>query len=322
MNDTTQIISAPARLVMVQEFGETTTANLIAMGKTCAAEVTEADLKAARGQTVFPFEVDAATAEQSCAEIITVEAVATISDYPCPDLLPVTTTEDLSLQSTTGAEAESISLGLTTEEAIAMANTLEKRCRKNNEALVDLIKRNISQCVALGFVLDEVRHTGGHGTWGKRFGKTGPGCFAFSRKTAHKYIAVAELVANRARQCNLTGTLAEQLRDMLEGRKATTLPVLEQLAGDATSLNKFIADLSMLPAPDKPAITMQDENPAAGLLSVDEMAEMAWSAASKWLTGWGIIMENDWRNMNRPSREAVITALEELLEKARRELNA
>ena len=309
MNDTTQIISAPARLVMVQEFGETTTANLIAMGKTCAAEVTEADLKAARGQTVFPFEVDAATAEQSCAEIITVEAVATTADT-CTDLPSAATT------------AEGITLGLTTEEAIAMANTLEKRCRKNNEALVDLIKRNISQCVALGFVLDEVRHTGGHGTWGKRFGKTGPGCFAFSRKTAHKYIAVAELVANRARQCNLTGTLAEQLRDMLEGRKATTLPVLEQLAGDATSLNKFIADLSMLPAPDKPAITMQDENPAAGLLSVDEMAEMAWSAASKWLTGWGIIMENDWRNMNRPSREAVITALEELLEKARRELNA
>lgn len=309
MNDTTQIISAPARLVMVQEFGEATTANLIAMGKTCAAEVTAADLKAARRQTVFPFEEDAASAEQSCAEIITVEAVAT-TGYTCTDLVLATTT------------AEAISLGLTTEEAIAMANTLEKRCRKNNEALVDLIKRNISQCVALGFVLDEVRHASGHGTWGKRFGKTGPGCFAFSRKTAHKYIAVAELVANRARQCNLTGTLAEQLRDMLEGRKATTLPVLEQLAGDATSLNKFIADLSMLPAPDKPAITMQDENPAAGLLSVDEMAEMAWSAASKWLTGWGIIMENDWRNMNRPSREAVITALEELLEKARRELNA
>lgn len=309
MNDTTQIISAPARLVMVQEFGETTTANLIAMGKTCAAEVTAADLKAARRQTVFPFEADAASAEQSCAEIITVEAVATTGDT-CTDLVLATST------------AEAISLGLTTEEAIAMANTLEKRCRKNNEALVDLIKRNISQCVALGFVLDEVRHASGHGTWGKRFGKTGPGCFAFSRKTAHKYIAVAELVANRAKQCNLTGTLAEQLRDMLEGRKATTLPVLEQLAGDATSLNKFIADLSMLPAPDKPAITMQDENPAAGLLSVDEMAEMAWSAASKWLTGWGIIMENDWRNMNRSNREAVITALEELLEKARRELNA
>lgn len=286
---------------MVQEYGESIAANLIAMGKTCAAEVTEADLAAARGQTVFPFE------ENAGSEIIDVTAE--------PDTAE--TSEPVAAE-----PVESITLGLSTEEAIAMANNLEKRCRKNNEALVDLIKRNISQCVALGFVLDEVRHTGGHGTWGKRFGKTGPGCFAFSRKTAHKYITVAELVANRAKQCNLTAVLAQQLRDMLEGRKATTLPVLEQLAGDATSLNKFIADLSMLPAPDKPAITTRNENPAAALLSVEEMAEMAWSAASKWLTGWGIIMENDWRNMNRSNREAVITALEELLDKARRELNA
>lgn len=300
---------------MVQEYGESTTANLIAMGKTCVADVTEADLRAARRQTVFPFE-ETAAAEQ-------------IIDLPAEPAAPAESTElvaaetaDLSRQSANSAVAESITLGFTTEEAIAMANNLEKRCRKNNEALVDLIKRNISQCVALGFVLDEVKHTGAHGTWGKRFGKTGPGCFAFSRKTADKYITVATLVANRARECKLTGVLAAQLRDMLEGRKATTLPVLEQLAGDATSLNKFIADLSMLPAPDKPAITTQNENPAAGLLSVEEMAENAWAATSKWLAGWDIIIENDWRNMNRSNREAVIVRLEELLEKARRELNA
>lgn len=300
---------------MVQEYGESTTANLIAMGKTCVADVTEADLRAARRQTVFPFE-ETAAAEQ-------------IIDLPAEPAAPAESTElvaaetaDLSRQSANSAVAESITLGFTTEEAIAMANNLEKRCRKNNEALVDLIKRNISQCVALGFVLDEVKHTGAHGTWGKRFGKTGPGCFAFSRKTADKYITVATLVANRARECKLTGVLAAQLRDMLEGRKATTLPVLEQLAGDATSLNKFIADLSMLPAPDKPAITTQNENPAAGLLSVEELAENAWAATSKWLAGWDIIIENDWRNMNRSNREAVIVRLEELLEKARRELNA
>lgn len=286
---------------MVQEYGESTTANLIAMGKTCVADVTESDLRAAREQTVFPFE------ENAGSEIIDVTAE--------PD-----TTETTELVA--AETVESITLGLSTEEAITMANNLERRCRKNNEVLVDLIKRNISQCVALGFVLDEVKRTGAHSTWGKRFGKSGPGCFAFSRKTAHKYIAVATLVKARAKAMKLTGVLAAQLRDMLEGRKATTLPVLEQLAGDATSLNKFIADLSMLPAPDKPAITMQDENPAAGLMSVDELAENAWAATSKWLAGWEVIIQHDWRNMNRNSREAVISKLEELLEKARRELNA
>lgn len=286
---------------MVQEYGESTTANLIAMGKTCVADVTESDLRAARGQTVFPFE------ENAGSEIIDVTAE--------PDTAE--TTEPVAAET-----VESITLGLSTEEAITMANDLEKRCRKYNEALVDLIKRNISQCVALGFVLDEVKHTCAQGTWGKRFGKTGPGCFAFSKKTALKYISVATLVKARAGAMKLTGVLAAQLRDMLEGRRTATLPVLEQLAGDATSLNKFIADLSMLPKPDKPAITMQDENPAAGLLSVEALAENAWAATSKWLAGWEVIIQHDWRKLTRSNREAVIVRLEELLEKARRELNA
>lgn len=286
---------------MVQEYGESTTANLIAMGKTCVADVTESDLRAARGQTVFPFE------ENAGSEIIDVTAE--------PDTAE--TTELVAAET-----VESITLGLSTEEAIAMANNLEKRCRKNNEALVDLIKRNISQCVALGFVLDEVKHTCAQGTWGKRFGKTGPGCFAFSKKTALKYISVATLVKARAEAMKLTDVLYRQLRDMLEGRRAATLPVLEQLAGDATSLNKFIADLSMLPAPDKPAITTRNENPAAGMQGVEEMAETAWGQTSHWLTGWDVIFEHDWRKLTRSNREAVIVRLEELLEKARRELNA
>ena len=59
---------------MVQEYGESTTANLIAMGKTCVADVTESDLRAARGQTVFPFE------ENAGSEIIDVTAEPDTAD--------------------------------------------------------------------------------------------------------------------------------------------------------------------------------------------------------------------------------------------------
>ena len=300
MKTNSQTISAAARIVMVQEFGEQTTANLIAMGRTCAAEVSEADLETARNQSVLPgFEMPAPAGEE-------VEVIETTAPEECTGELATT--------------ADTFSLHLTTEEAIAMANTLEKRCRKNNEALVDLIKRNISQCVALGFVLDEVRHTGGHGTWGKRFGKTGPGCFAFSKKTALKYISVATLVKDRAEAMKLTDVLYRQLRDMLEGRKVATLPVLEQLAGDATSLNRFIADLSMLPQAEK-TLPAPNENPAAGLLSVDEMQEVAWASAAKMLAGWRTLMDSDWRKLNRNSRETLINELEDLLARAREGLN-
>lgn len=301
MKTNSQTISAAARIVMVQEFGEQTTANLIAMGRTCAAEVSEADLETARNQSVLPgFEMPAPAGEE-------VEVIETAA-------APEECTGELA------TAADTFSLHLTTEEAVAMANTLEKRCRKNNDALLDLIKRNIAQCVALGFVLAELRQTAGHGSWGKRFGKSGPGCFTFSRQTAAKYLHVATMVHQRAEERGALPLLYAQLRDMLEGRRAATLPVLENLVADATSLNRFIADLSMLPQAEK-TLPAPNENPAAGLLSVDEMQEVAWASAAKMLAGWRTLMDSDWRKLNRNSRETLINELEDLLARAREGLN-
>lgn len=283
-NNTKQpVVSPVARKAMVREYGERNTENLIAMGKTCVAEVTQEDISAAKNMQCLPGVIQEGTI--------------------C----------EVQLQ-----EENSTGLDLTCDECVVTANTLEKRVEKHVEMTHKIYRQTLSAALCLGFVLIETKQKSNR-TFKKRFSQKDTdisnGCFRFSYRNAVRYMKLAEFTARRAEERGASSELLAQVRDYIHTGITAELDCLDNLL-DADSLRQALIECGAIPKPQPKGLPFphpQEEPAGSSVMTPEEEEETTWASAARLLGGFQTFVKTEIVKLDPAKRLYLREQLEELL---------